>query len=755
MPIDYSHDHDNEITLFGEVNFRNQRRRFGIKTDDRRRHMYVIGKTGMGKTTLLENLIAQDINAGHGCCYIDPHGDTAEKIIDYIPANRINDVVYFNPADAEFPMGFNILELDNEEQKPLVASGLMGVFKKIWPDVWSPRMEYILMNCVLALLDYPGATLMGINRLLVDKEYRARVIAKIRDPIVKTFWVAEFAAWSEKYATEAIAPVQNKVGQFLSSSVIRNIVAQVKSTMNLRRIMDDGKILIVNLSKGRIGEDNMRLLGGMLITKLQLAAQERQNMKELDRRDFYMYVDEFQNFANESFASILSEARKYRLNLIVAHQYIEQLDEKVAPAIFGNVGTLIVMRVGAKDAEFMETEFAPSLTPEDLVSLAKFQMYMKLMVDGVATAPFSANSMPPIAQKTQSTEKVIKVSRERYAEPRQIIEEKVLKWAGMELQLPGAAIPNPPTPSSTVVAVSDAETPVAHEYPLIQTEEEKEQLEQVAAKSPVQKVEPVGTETEPTEYLKIRPERMAAIQATVDKALSSAGQKKQKPKFTYSCSRCGKQFELAVQLDTSRPIYCTECRPIILEERKKSGTSMQELKKAPIPPERAARMEPRPPQKPAQKPPSSGAHPEPNRPRIVRETPPQAAIKIVSAANDQEKERESLLAELTKTKGSPIETDKRVLESKAGQPRRDERGRRRPDRPRESRAPESSKPAPTVSAQPISPAAPLPPSPTPPPPPPTRMPVDADIVVMPSMEETPDTTSGSGHTLRPGQKISF
>ena len=244
MPTEYNHDHLNEITLFGETNYRNERRRFGIKTDDRRRHMYVIGKTGMGKTTLMENLIVQDIQNGHGCCYIDPHGDTAETLLDFIPSNRINDVVYFNPSDIEYPVGFNILETESDEQKPLIASGLMGVFKKIWPDVWSARMEYILMNCVLALLDYPGATLLGINRILVDKEYRTRVVQKIRDPIVKTFWIAEFAGWSEKYATEAIAPVQNKVGQFLSSSVIRNMVAQVKSSVNLRRVMDDGKILV-------------------------------------------------------------------------------------------------------------------------------------------------------------------------------------------------------------------------------------------------------------------------------------------------------------------------------------------------------------------------------------------------------------------------------------------------------------------------------------------------------------------------------
>jgi type IV secretory pathway TraG/TraD family ATPase VirD4 len=326
---DYSENH---VTLFAKTTFRNQQRRFGIKLDDRRKHMYIIGKTGMGKTTLLENMILSDIYAGHGCAYIDPHGDTAEKIIDYIPSWRVNDVVYFNPADLEYPVGFNILETINDEQKHLIGSGLMGVFKKIWPDVWSARMEYILLNCVLALLDYPGATLLGINRLLFDREYRQRVIEKIKDPIVKTFWVAEFASWSEKYATEAIAPVQNKVGQFLSASVIRNIVAQVKSTIDTRKIMDERKIFIVNLSKGRVGEDNMALLGGMLITKMQLSAMERVEIPENERKDFFMFIDEFQNFASPSFANILSEARKYRLSLIMAHQYIEQLDETVRDA---------------------------------------------------------------------------------------------------------------------------------------------------------------------------------------------------------------------------------------------------------------------------------------------------------------------------------------------------------------------------------------------------------------------------------------
>lgn len=427
----YDHDHENEITLFGETNFRNQRTRFGIKTDDRRRHMYVIGKTGMGKTTLLENLLASDLKNGHGLCLIDPHGDSAEKILDFIPANRVNDVVYFNPADIDYPIGFNILEITDPRQKHLVASGLMGVFKKLWPDVWSPRMEYILLNSVLALLDYPGSTLLGINRLLTDKEYRKRVIAKCQDPLVKKFWTDEFASWQEKFRTEAVSPIQNKVGQFLSASIIRNIVSQVRSTVDFRDIMNNRKIFIANLSKGRVGEDNMRLLGGMLITKFQLVAMERVNIPEDERQDFYLFVDEFQNFQSDSFAAILSEARKYRLSLFVAHQYIEQLDENVSAAVFGNVGTIICFRIGGKDSEFVESEFTPTFEAADFVNLTKFEIYLKLMIDGVASNPFSAKTLPPIFEHQRNAEKIIKVSRERYAEKREDIEAKVLRWSGM------------------------------------------------------------------------------------------------------------------------------------------------------------------------------------------------------------------------------------------------------------------------------------------------------------------------------------
>jgi hypothetical protein len=434
MTMRYEHDHENDIVYFGQTNFRNAMRKFGIKTDDRRRHVYVIGKTGMGKTTLLENMILADIYAGHGCCYVDPHGDTAEKIINYIPSWRINDVVYFNPSDTDFPIGFNILEAVDPKMKNLVCSALMSIFKKIWENVWSARMEYILNNTVLALLDTPGTTLLGVNRMLSDKDYRLEIVKNIKDPIVKQFWVQEFAAYDAKFASEAVAPIQNKIGQFLSSSVMRNIVAQAKSSINIRQMMDEQKIFIINLSKGRVGEDAMRLLGGMLITKMQVAAMERIDMPEKDRVDFYLYVDEFQNFAVDSFASILSEARKYRLNLIMAHQYIAQLvskdSEAVRDAVFGNVGTIITFRVGSPDALFMENEFMPRFTPEDLINLPKYGIYLKLMIDGVSSQPFSAQTLGPIAQKMDSSEKVIEQSRERYAGNREQIEERVAVWSG-------------------------------------------------------------------------------------------------------------------------------------------------------------------------------------------------------------------------------------------------------------------------------------------------------------------------------------
>ncbi len=534
MPIEYNHDHDNEIAVFAETNFRNQRRRFGIKTDDRRRHTYIIGKTGMGKTNLLENLVYNDIMAGHGIGIVDPHGDFAEKILDFVPSHRINDVVYMNPSDVDYPLAFNILETVDETHKHLIASGLMGVFKKIWPDVWSARMEYILNNTVLALLDYPGSTLLGINRMLADASFRKRVIAKIHDPVVKSFWVNEFARYNERYASEAIAPIQNKVGQFLSASIIRNIVGQVKSTIDVREIMDTGKIFIMNLAKGRIGEDNSRLLGGMLITKIQLAAMERVDTLEPDRRDFYLYVDEFQNFATESFSNILSEARKYRLNLVVAHQYIEQLDEKVAAAVFGNVGTIIAFRVGGADSLKLVQEFTPRFTEEDLVNLTKYTVYLKLMIDGVASDPFSAAILPPLSQTHGNHDTVVAVSRERYASGREVVEDKISRWSE------GIAGPT----------VEPSATPVRRVEPLRVSASAPMRMN-VASAAPIPGLgAPVASrapsDTSPT---KNRRKKNPSSSTPLD---NPSG-------LTYTCTRCGASTTLNFIPDPAKPIYCKDC----------------------------------------------------------------------------------------------------------------------------------------------------------------------------------------------------
>ena len=423
-----------ETTPFAITSFRGNEKTFGIKTDDRRRHMYLIGKTGMGKSNTIKQMAIYDIQHGRGVAVVDPHGESVEKIIKFVPKERLNDVVYFNPADLNYPIAFNVLEQVAPEYRHLVASGLLGVFEKIWADSWGPRLEYVLNNAILALLEYPGSTLLGIMRMLVDKVFRKKVINKITDPVVKSFWVDEYSKYPDRFQAEAIAPIQNKVGRFLSSSIMRNIVGQVKSSIDLRKIMDDKKIFLLNLSKGRIGEDNSALLGAMIITKLQLAAMSRVDVPENKRNDFYLYVDEFQNFATMSFVNILSEARKYRLNLILAHQYIQQLDEKVASGIFGNVGTICCFRIGAEDAEFLVKEFEPFFEETDLVNLPKYHMYLKLMIDGISSEPFSSRGIPPLplpADVDEILNKIINVSRERYATKKDVIEEKIARWSGL------------------------------------------------------------------------------------------------------------------------------------------------------------------------------------------------------------------------------------------------------------------------------------------------------------------------------------
>lgn len=404
-----------DITIVAKTNFHGQGRLFGIKRDDRRRHMHIIGKTGMGKTSLLLNMAVSDIRNGSGFAFVDPHGDIADALLDYIPEHRIKDVVYFNPQDLEFPIAFNVLGDVPENQRHIVSDGLVGVFKKIWADSWGPRLEYILRNTILTLLENEESTLLDIMRILVDKNFRANIVYKMNDPVLKQFWLNEFDGYTDKLLVEAISPIQNKVGQFTSSPLIRNIVGQAKSSFNLREIMDQKKILIMNLSKGAVGEGGAQLLGAMMITKMQLAAMSRVDIPEEERQDFYAYIDEFQNFSTDSFAEILSEARKYRLSLILAHQYVEQLSEIVRGAVFGNVGTTIVFRIGAADAEFMEREFSPVLTIEDLVNLPKWKIYLKLMIDGATSQPFSADTLPdPEPELISNRDKIIEYSRQTY-----------------------------------------------------------------------------------------------------------------------------------------------------------------------------------------------------------------------------------------------------------------------------------------------------------------------------------------------------
>jgi CxxC-x17-CxxC domain-containing protein len=533
---------NNDITVFAETTFRNKHVKFGIKRDDRRRHMYLIGKTGMGKSTILENMIVEDIRKGHGVAVVDPHGDLAEKIIDFIPADRINDVIYFNPADINHPIAFNVVEHVESHYRHLISSGLIGVFQKLWADSWGPRLEYILRNSILAILDYPGSTLLAVTRMLSDKKFRKKVIEKIQDPVVKSFWVNEFAGYNDKFASEAVSPIQNKVGQFLSSSLIRNIVGQVKSTIDMRKIMDEGKILILNLSKGRIGEDNSALLGAMMITKIQLAAMSRVDVPENERKDFFLYVDEFQNFTSDSFANILSEARKYRLNLILAHQYIEQLEENVKYAVFGNVGTIILFRVGATDAESLVLEFTPTFTEEDIVNLPKYEIYLKLMIDGVASEPFSARGLPPLSEeeKTGNTEKVIMVSRERYAKDRLSVEDKINRWHMNDDDMSDAVKPSEMSKQNIAVE-----------------------------KTIEQRKEP--------QVIKEAPKAIKEIPAKEIHKTPVSSQSLYK--YETKCFRCDKSTSTSFKPDGIRPVYCKDCLSIIKEEKKLEAEKRKLAKK--------------------------------------------------------------------------------------------------------------------------------------------------------------------------------
>jgi hypothetical protein len=401
---------------------------FGISTADLRQHLYVIGKTGSGKTTLLRNLILQHVAYGHGVGLIDPHGDLAEDLLCHVPPRRADHLCYFNPGDLEFPVAMNLIGNVAPDDRHLVASGIVAAFKGIWRDSWGPRLEYILYNAVSALLDSQNATLLGINRLLVDAKYRAGIISQVEDPFIRAFWQEEYESYDPRFQREAIAPIQNKLGQFLLNPVVRNILGQVKTKVSIPFVMDHERLFIANLSKGRLGHDKANLLGSLLVAQFQLAAMARADRPEEERPDFHLFIDEFQNFSTDVFASLLAEARKYRLCLTLSHQYIDQLSLPVRQAVFGNVGTLIAFRLGYADAEVVEKELGKAFPAAALADLDRYEAMVKLLEDGTNRTPFRAKMLPPTENRVGQKTRLIARSRERFATPRHIVEDKLNRW---------------------------------------------------------------------------------------------------------------------------------------------------------------------------------------------------------------------------------------------------------------------------------------------------------------------------------------
>ena len=430
-PMNLPKNGEDGVTVFAETDYRGSKFEFGIKKEDRRKHFYILGKTGVGKSTIFKNMFISDILRGDGACMVDPHGELIEELLDFIPPERVEDVIYFNPTDTQYPVGFNLLELKDKSQRDLIADGVVEVFHKQFGDSWGPRLQYILTNTIATALEAQGTTLLSVIRLLMDKNYRKFILKQVDDPILIKFWEEEYAQMSQnpRLLAESVSPIQNKVGRFISSAVTRNIIGQVKSTIDLREIMDNKKILLVNLAQGKLGEETASLLGGMIITRLQSTALERVDIPADQRNDFYLFVDEFQNFATDSFAKILSEARKFKLDLCMTNQYIDQLPLTVRQAIFGNVGTLGSFVVSQSDAAILEKEFAPSITSEDLVSLDAHSMYMKLCIDGMTSTTFSARSLPPRFKPFGMKSKVVELSREKYGTPKEVIEDKIVRWS--------------------------------------------------------------------------------------------------------------------------------------------------------------------------------------------------------------------------------------------------------------------------------------------------------------------------------------
>ena len=464
LPVLTGNDaNDDQISAFGVTNFRGISHQFGMLRYDRSRHVYIIGQTGAGKSGLLELFALSDIFHNQGYAIIDPHGDFAINNMKFIPGSRLNDVIYFNPADTAYPLGFNPLEVTNPNQKTNISSEVIGVLKRMFGDSWGPRLEYILRYTILALLDRPETTMLDITRMLTDKEFRKETLGYCRDTVVLQFWNVEFASWNDKFVAEAIAPVLNKVGAFTANPIIRNIIGQPKSTFNIRQIMDEGKILIVNLSKGLIGEDNAAILGSFLVTKIQLAAMSRSDIPDVrDRRPFYLYVDEFQNFATDSFATILSEARKYGLNLTVANQYISQMSETVRDAVFGNVGTMISFRVSADDAPILAKQFEPNFESIDLLQMHNRNFVINMVIGGEKTPAFSARSLELPPSQADNTPHIIEHSRRMYSKSREDVEREIsdIIMPNRNQKKQAAPQPNPQTnsqPNKTQPSINSGE----------------------------------------------------------------------------------------------------------------------------------------------------------------------------------------------------------------------------------------------------------------------------------------------------------
>ena len=417
-----------ETTYIGKRNLWGDEKSFGISRVDRRQHLYAIGKTGTGKTTLLRNLICQDLENGHGVGVIDPHGDLAEELLDCIPSWRAAHVLYFDPADSKFPVGFNLVQSPLGARRFLDSSGLVDAFKHIWRDSWGPRLEYILYASVAALMECENVSLLGLPRMLVDARYRLWILKQVRDPVVRSFWENEFAHFDKRFLAETIAPIQNKVGQLLTAAPLRNIFGQVRSKVDPRFIMDNGRIFIANLSKGRLGADKSNLLGSLLVSKFQTAAMERADVPESCRKDFYFFIDEFPNFSTDSFAHILSEARKYRLNLTLSHQYIEQMQEPVKQAVFGNVGSLVSFRVGLSDAQVLAKEFGSEYSPGQFTDLSNHEILVKPLNHGESGKPFLGKTDRPFAPFHNHSNKLMTLSRERFGTRQNLVESKIRRW---------------------------------------------------------------------------------------------------------------------------------------------------------------------------------------------------------------------------------------------------------------------------------------------------------------------------------------